>query len=157
MRAATPLEQTSRSMVVCIWADHALLAKKRTASAVFFLTRVKHRWWEERAICACAWAGQRYGSLGVCMPRYLDWTAARLSPVAAYGRLLLLDAATPSNPSTRAANMVGLRRCKTRGAGDGVSALPVDHPPHWQEFWSGSVCTGGGAPTTLERSGRRCT
>ena len=78
-------------------------------------------------------------ALGVCTPMCLDWTATRLSSVAAYGRLLPLYAATPSNPSTWAASRVGMRGFKTRHAVTTVSALAVDRPPRWQDQVGGAL------------------
>ena len=50
----------------------------------------------------------------VCTPMRLVCTAARLSPASAYGRTLLLYAATPYTPSAWAASVAGVRQRKTR-------------------------------------------
>jgi hypothetical protein len=53
--------------------------------------------------------GRLFFAQGLCTPWRLVYTATRLSPVAAYGRLLLLDAAAPYTLSARASTKVDVR------------------------------------------------
>jgi hypothetical protein len=64
-------------------------------------------------------AHRTIGHLGFVRPS--AWVGRLRGCPLAFG--LLLDAATPANPSTRAANEVSARRCKTRDAGKVVSAM----------------------------------
>jgi hypothetical protein len=68
----------------------------------------------------------------VCTPMRLVCTATRLSPASAYGRTLLLYAATPYTPSAWAASVVGVQQCKTRMLDDSL-CTGDENPPRWQD------------------------